>query len=602
MENTKNIIGEYFAGYGAAVAQSRALISVEDGLKPSLRQALYANFTDKFVGSKKKAKFVKLIGSASRFCWHGDMSTYGMMIRCAKPFAMRYPLYGAQGSYGTLIDPGNHAHQRYVEGYLSDIGASLFNSIKCNTIPEWKDNYDDTEKYPLLLPSRGFWNVCNGTLGIGTGLAASIPSFNLKEMNEALSKYLLGEPFDLPMPDFATGGVLLNSNEVKEALEKGSGGSCKLRAKIDYDEKTRTFTVCELPYATYTNTICKELEVLLEDPANGIETFIDVTGEQPNIQITVKKTANPAKVLEVLWQKTSLQNNYGINLTMLQNSRYPKVFSLREAMWAHLEHELAVYKRECEYNLQVILDRLVIVEGYLLAFPHIEEIVSIVKKSSTREQAASNLVTRFKFLPQQVAAILKLTLGKLSHLDQTKYEEEKKKLLVEKTTIEDILASSRKQKENVAKELRRFAAAHGDNRRTVLTNVEEETADKLAYFTADGKIRLSEPKSGTTVGTMVSGQPYLLVSYKGVIYRSAEYPKRQKQVANLAEGDYIIAVFPDDNKKFLTVIDEEKHFRCKEIAKLNATRTSLSLTNLKEVHITSERTTKVNYKDIVKKQ
>ena len=602
MDKTNSLIGEYFSGYAASVAQSRALISVEDGLKPSLRQALYANYTDKYVGAKKKAKFLKLIGSASRFCWHGDSSTYGMMIRAAKPFAMRYPLYGAQGSFGTLMDADNHAAQRYVEGYISDLGATLFNHIDESTITDWRDNYDNTEQYPGLLPSTGFWNLCNGTMGIGVGLASSIPQFNLREMNNALIKIIEGGTPNIPMPDFATGATLLNATEVRESLLKGQGVSCKLRAKMIYDEKTRTFTVIEIPYATYTNTICKELEALVEDDANGIDTFIDVTGTNPNIQIKLTKFADPSMVMQILYAKTSLQNTYGINLTMLEDGRYPRVFGLLEAMKAHVNHEFTVYSRSFEYQLIQIQERLHLLAGYILACAHIEEIVDLIKNSKDRNDAKIRLTENFELSLIQADAVLKLTLSRIAALEVQKFITERTELEKEAERIQQILDSEYLLGQEVIKGLRAVITKHGDARRTELLNVEEELSDKLYYFTNDGKVSLTPPKTGSIITTLPAGASYLCVTHKGIVYRMTEQPKRQKQVFKLEEDDRILKVFIDDPNKFLTFIDEEKHFRCKEVSSLNKIKTTLPLSNLKEIYYTSERTTKSNYKEIISKQ
>ena len=166
MENTKQLIETSFLNYAQSVAQSRALIDVRDGLKPSLRVVLYANFEDKYLALKNKAKFLRLMGSATKFYWHGDASLYAMMIRQAKPFATRYPLYKAQGSYGTLMKSNSESAARYVEGYLSEMAVQLFDGLKEDAIKEWVDNYDDTEQSPKVLPSIGWWPLTNGTSGM----------------------------------------------------------------------------------------------------------------------------------------------------------------------------------------------------------------------------------------------------------------------------------------------------------------------------------------------------------------------------------------------------------------------------------------------------
>lgn len=164
---TVDTLNEYFGGYAAAVAQSRALISVEDGLKPSFRAILYANYTDKFVHPNKTAKFTKITGSAVRFYWHGDGALYEQMIRSSKPYVMNVPFYDIQGSSGGMTSSTSHSAPRYVEGRLSEATTQLFRFIDDDVVTEWFDNYDNTEKSPALLPSIGYWAFINGSMGIG---------------------------------------------------------------------------------------------------------------------------------------------------------------------------------------------------------------------------------------------------------------------------------------------------------------------------------------------------------------------------------------------------------------------------------------------------
>lgn len=600
---SKEIIEEYFEGYAAAVVQSRALVSVEDGLKPSMRMALYANYTDKFVAPKKTAKFLKLIGSASRFCWHGDSSTFGMLIRSAKPFAMRYPLYDAQGSFGTLMSPDSHAAARYVEGRLNGLSTNLFEFLDKNVITEWKDNYDNTEQSPALLPSVGFWNLCNGTQGIGVGVSSSIPSFNLNEMNSALAAMILDEPYKLPMPDFATGGLLLNSNEVKESLLKGTGAACKLRAKIVYDSKGNLFRVTELPYATYTNTICKELEELRQDESSGIDYFNDATGQTVDLEIYLTKDAIPNQVLSLLYKKTSLQNNYSINLTMLEDCRKPRVYTLPEAMQVYLDYQQKIFRRAYEYDLAEALKKIHILEGYIIACNNIEEVVQLIKTSKDKAEAKIKLKAAFPLDDEQVDAILKLTLSRIASLEVKKFITQKDELEMKANIIKDILSEENgiSIKKAIADRLRYVAATYGDDRRTELLNITEEQAEKLMYFTPTGKIYITPPKNESIIATIPSGVPYMCVTKGGIVYRGTEVPKRAKQVFKIV-NDEIMGIYPYDENKYLVFIDEEGHFRCKELSTLNKIKTKLSLTNLKIVGITAQRASKQNYKQLISEE
>ena len=598
MNNTNQIIENYFGGYAAAVAQSRALVSVEDGLKPSMRMAMYANYTDKWIYPKKTGKFIKIVGSASRFCWHGDSSTYGMLIRAAKPFAMRYPLYEAQGSVGTLMDADSHAAPRYVEGRISELGTLFFKNIDKEVVTDWRENYDNTEYYPGLLPSLGFWNICNGTSGIGTGLASSVPQFNIKDMNTALIDMLWGREFKIPLPDFATGGILLNSSEVEKSLREGSGAACKLRARIIYNDKERMFVVKELPYATYTNTICKELETLMDDEESGIESFNDATGMEPDIEIRISKKAKPEDVLTLLFAKTSLQNTFGINLTMLEDGRKPRLYTLPEAMRAHLDHEIVTYTRAFEYDKKKAEERIHILDGYILACADIDEVIRVIKTSKTKEEAAVNLTKSFELDMIQANAILKLTLARIAALEVEKFVREREELLREVERIDAILSDNSLLFKEIESGLRNVITKFGDKRRTELLDIVESETEKLLYFTPSGKACLNPPKNEEVVSTLICGLPYLCITRKGMVYRSTDIPKRAKQVFKLEEGDEIIAVYPDDETKFLVFLDDEKHFRCKEIATLNKIKTSLSLTNLTFVACISQRATKTNYKEL----
>lgn len=597
--NTVELLEEHFRDYSAAVAQSRVLIDVRDGLKPSLRQILYANYTDKYVGFKKKGKFLKLIGSASRFAWHGDASTYNTMIRAAKPYAMRYPLYGAQGSVGTMIDAENHGAPRYVEGYINDLGARLFGDLNKNVIEEWRDNYDHTEQYPSVLPSIGYWNLCNGTFGIGVGIASSVPTFNLVEMNEALISLLFSKKFDIPLPDFPTGGRIINADQVREALEAGRGPSCKIQAKLEYNAEEHLIRVVELPYATYTNTICRELEELMADPESEIDTFIDITEAKPNIRIKLKKDANPTVAIQTLYSKTSLQNTVGINLQMLKDGKRPQLFTLREAMGEFLKHQKEVLVRALQFDKEKLEHRVQILDAYILVSASIEEAVELIKKSANRAEAKTKLMAGFELNEVQAEAVLKLTLARLTSLEVEKFKQEREEILQELERIINVLSSTNLQNEEIARRLRDVANTFGDPRRTILSNIEEDKT-RLYYFNDRGQMGLSVPKTGSLLATYPAEEEYLAVTRKGVVLRTREQPKRLKKVFNIDSDDKILAIFLDNENHFLSFVNNEKKFRCISIKTLNPYKTTLTLSNLKEVYITTKRTTKATYKTDIK--
>lgn len=507
MTNLTPVIKESFIQYAGAVLQSRALVDVRDGLKPSARQIFYCMHTDKFTHDKPFKKTLKAIGSAMRIYIHGDSSCEGVIMRAGQPFAMRYPLVEVEGSYGNLMESGNYAAPRYTSSRLSKIASYLFSDIKKDTIDEWRDNYDDTEQYPAVLTGKGFYNIVNGSFGLGIGMGASIPAFNLKEVNEALIKLLWNPEIDFNeiccIPDFATGAILLNENEVRESLRTGNGKACKLRSVIEFEPRERVLVVKEIPYGVYTNTICGELEEILNGDNNpGIDRFNDLTAATPNIKIYLTKNANVDRVLKYLYKNTSLQYYYGINLTMLDNGRFPKVFTWREALQAHLDHEKEIYVRGFEFDLNKIKDRLHIIEGLLIALARIEEVIQTIKTSSSPAAANKKLQENFLLTEVQAKAILDMKLSRLAHLEVEKIEKEKTELEAEKARIESILASEELLKKEIEGGLRDVADRFGDARRTKVLNLGEDADNEpierrtlLLNFTSEGGTYVSETSS-----------------------------------------------------------------------------------------------------------
>ena len=316
------------------------------------------------------------------------------------------------------------------------------------------------------------------------GAAFSCPQFNLKEVNEALIK-LLDNPeisFDeiYCAPDFATGAILLNEAEVKESLKKGEGLACKLRSVVSFDSGERCLIVTEIPYGVYTNTICGELNKILEDEANpGIERYNDLTKGTPIIKIYLKRAANPDKVLKYLYKNTSLQSHFGINLTMLENGRYPKVFGWKEALQAHINHEKEVYRRGYEFDLNKIEQRIHIIEGLLICLAQIEEVIHTIKSSSSTITASKALCENFLLDEAQAKAVLDMKLSRLAHLEVEKLKNEKEKLEKEATAIKEILDNTELFNEQLKNGWREVAEKFGDARRTKVLNIEKEEDEPI---------------------------------------------------------------------------------------------------------------------------
>jgi DNA gyrase subunit A len=490
----KEVIEESFTQYSGAVLQSRALVDVRDCLKPSARQIFYCLYTDKFLPNKPFKKTLKAIGSVARVYIHGDASAKGVLMRSSQNFAMRYPLVEVEGNNGNLMLSGNWAAERYTASRLSNFSVKLFEDIEKETIKEWRDNYDDTEQYPMVLPSKGFYNIVNGTQGIGIGMGSSIPQFNITDINKALETLLLNpnatfEEIYCP-PDFATGGYLINESEVKEALKYGSkanakmnnadGASCKLRSKIDFNEKENCLIVTEIPYGVYTNTICEQLEAILEDDEinPGIDRFNDLTGVNPNIKIYLKKGINPDRVIKFLYKNTSLQYHFSINMTMLDQGRFPKVFTWKEALQAHIDHEKEVYISGFKYDLDKIKKRIHIIDGLLICLASIEEVIQEIKSSNSTAEASNKLQSKFLLDEAQAKAVLDMKLSRLAHLEVKKLEDEKAELEIKAKEIEAILNSEELLDNEIIKGWREVTKKYGDEHRTKIIEVVENPEDK----------------------------------------------------------------------------------------------------------------------------
>lgn len=486
--NLTPIIKDSFIQYSGAVLQSRALVDSRDLLKPSARQIFYSMWRNKYVHEKPYEKTNAPMGDAMKdFYIHGDSSCVGIMMRAAQNFSMRYPITEVKGNSGTLMSSGSWSAERYTSTRLAETCNYLFADIQKNTIEEWHDNYADNLQYPSVLPSKGFYNLVNGSSGIAVGMASSVPQFNIRELNEVLIK-LLWEPNTLAediviLPDFATGAIILNPKETKESLLNGRGFACKLRSLIEYNQKERCFIVSEVPFGVYTNTICEQLEKILESEENpGIERFNDLTGNsgyKSNLKIYLTKHATPEKVLKYLYKNTSLQSHYTINMTMLENGRYPKVFTWKELLQSHLDHERAVYIRGFEFDLNKIFARLHIIEGLLKAIDAIDEVIHTIKASASTAAASVALQKLLSIDEIQAKAILDIKLSRLAHLEVNKLMDEKAKLESEKARIEAILADETLLKKEIENGLRAVATKFGDTRRTRILDLSSDNEGEI---------------------------------------------------------------------------------------------------------------------------
>ena len=502
-------IKDAFSGYAAMTIQQRALTDARDNIKPSARMCFYAQKEAKIDSSHSIQPSPSSVGECIKnYYMHGTDSCYRLLARYGKEYVMRYPLEDFHGSTGSLHSANSEAAQRYTKMRLNKLGDNLFKGLDKDTIELWFDNFSNTKKFPSVLPSLGFYNIVNGSLGVACGVSSSIPQFSLKETNEAMIK-LLNNP-DIPFeeiycaPDFISGGNILNGDEVKASLKVGKGKACCIRSTIDYDGDKNILIVKEIPFGVFTNTICGEIEQLVNnEEIQGIDKILDLTKKTPNIEIHLSKRANYLKVLKTLYKKTSLQSYYSINMMMLDKGTTPKIFSWKEALQAHLNHEIEVRTRAHRFDLTAIDKRINIIDGLLIAIANIDEVVHIIRSANDKNEAKKNLIKRFDYNDEQVEAILKMTLSKLIHLEIQSFNDEKNRLLKEKEYHELALSDDNKTiKQETIADLREIAEKYGDSRRTKVINLdfssEEDDAEPieekelLIYYTNHNNIYTQE--------------------------------------------------------------------------------------------------------------
>lgn len=558
MAELKPIIEQSMTQYAGAVLQSRALVDVRDCLKPSARQIFFCMDKYKYTANKPFQKTMAAIGDAMKhFYIHGDSSCEGIIMRAGQPFAMRYPLVEVDGNGGTLLASGNWAAPRYTETRLAKLSAYLFADIDKDTIDDWRDNYADNEQYPAVLPTKGFYNLVNGTSGIGIGMACSVPQYNIKELNNALI-HLIDNPdceFDAIYcaPDFATGAILYNENDVKESMKNGTGFACKLRSVVEFDSKERSFVVTEIPYGVYTNTICGQLEEIVNGEDNpGIERFNDLTGSTPLIKIYLSKKANPDRVLKYLFKNTFLQYHYGINFTMLDNGRFPRVFGWKEMLQAHIDHERVVYRRAFEYDLNKIKHRIHIIDGLLICMARIEEVVQTIRNSASTAAASTALQTNFLLDEAQTKAVLDMKLSRLAHLEVKKLENERAELQTQAEAIERILADEELFKNEIKKGWHEVAEKFGDARRTKIINIAKED---------------EEPTEIRSLQISMTNKNNIYLSETSTLYKQKRGGVGNK--AKLETGEYVIhteSIESNEEIAFFTARGDFYHYPAAALA------------------------------------
>ena len=484
-EKTSDIQDELetrFLTYALSTIVSRSLPDVRDGLKPIHRRILFAMESMGMNSASKHVKSAKIIGEVlGKYHPHGDASTYESMVRMAQDFSMRYPLVDGKGNFGSM-DGDSPAAYRYTEGRLTPITSFLLQDIKKDTV-DFRPNYDNTLKEPVVLPSRIPNLLINGSSGIAVGMACSFPSHNLNEVMGALislidtpkqtvsnlMKYIKG-------PDFPTGGIILNSKkELRRAYESGLG-AIKIRGQWKVESLPRgkkQIILTAIPYSVNKARLIEKIaDIIIAKKLPALTDVRDESDEKVRVVLEIKSTSDENKLMSYLFKHTELENNFQVNFNCLKPNGEPERLSLLEICQEFLNFRKQVITRRLNYELTLIEKRLHILAGFAAIFKDLDKALKLIRSSKSRKEAHEKLKKYFKLDDEQTSAILEIPLYRLVGMEMDKILQERKEKLAEQKRIKSILASSKKIWTEVKMELEEIKSKHGDKRVTQIKTIE----------------------------------------------------------------------------------------------------------------------------------
>lgn len=488
-----------FIEYSMSVITARALPDVRDGLKPVHRRILYAMNESGIFPNRPHKKSAWTVGEViGKYHPHGDSAVYETMVRLAQWFSMRVPLVDGHGNFGN-IDGDGAAAMRYTESRLAKPAMELLRDLQKDTV-DWQPNYDESLSEPSVLPARFPNLLVNGCNGIAVGMATNIPPHNLGEAIEAACM-LIDNPDAttdelmqvMPGPDFPTGAVIMGTDGIREAYETGRG-SLTVRAKAhveDMKSGRSRLVFTEMPYQVNKGALQEKIAQLVnEKRIEGISDLRDESNQKGiRLVIELKKDVIPQVVLNNLYKYTQLQTTFGvINLALVNGT--PKLLTLREMLQHYIDHQVDVVTRRTRFDLKKAQARAHILEGYLMALDHIDEVISIIRSSRTDSEASERLIERFGFTPEQTTAILEMRLRRLTGLSRDQIQEELNGLRQAIAYYEDLLANPEKILGVIKDEMREIERKFADKRRTKINpmgtrelNVEDLIAEEDMVIT-----------------------------------------------------------------------------------------------------------------------
>lgn len=594
-----------FLDYAMSVIVARALPDVRDGLKPVHRRILYGMSELGVTPDKPYKKSARIVGDVmGKYHPHGDSAIYEAMVRMAQPFSYRQMLVDGHGNFGS-VDGDGAAAMRYTEARMSKIALEMLKDLNKNTV-DFKDNYSQEEKEPVVLPARFPNLLVNGASGIAVGMATNIPPHNLGEVIDALIM-LMNKPdvtavelMDvLPGPDFPTGGIIMGKSGIRKAYQTGKG-KIIIRGRVEIEQMSNDrerIVITELPYGVNKAKLWERIaELAREKRIEGITYVADESGrEGMRVVVEVRRETSASVVLNNLYKQTSLQVSFGFNMLAIDHG-VPKIMSLKDILEKYLVHQVEVIRRRTLFEKTKAENRAHILEGLLIALDHIDQIISIIRGSKDGETAKRELIERFELSDIQAQAILDMRLVRLTGLERDKIDQEHKDLMAFIDRLNEILASETRIHEIIEDELVDIKTRFNDERRTELlvgelSSLEDEDLideeDVLITLTNKGYIkRMTEDEfhvqnrggrgvkgmglgDNDAIQTLVSCSTHdtlLFFTNKGKVYAKKgydipEYGRQAKGIPvvnllNIEKGEYVKDVINtrrpvDDTEEYL---------------------------------------------------
>ena len=472
-------LGQNFIEYAVAVNTDRAIPDAKSGLKPVAKRILYGTFDKGYMFAKPHVKCANIVGNVMAD-WHphGDSSIYGALVRLSQDWVMRYPLIDFHGANGSR-DGDEPAAYRYTEARLAKITEdAMLNGIKKNVV-DFIPNYSETKDEPITLPALFPNLLCNPNTGIGVAMACNWLPHNLREVAAAIEQYLNGEDPVLPGPDFPTGGVIINKNDIPNIMKTGHG-SVKIRGKYNMEDNNIVFY--ELPYGVETESLMDEISAACDD--GRIEHVKNIRNESTRkkgfrLVVECEKNAPIATIINKLFKETNLQTSISYNQVALLD-KTPTELNLKDCIKIYVEHNQECITREAKFDKQKAEARLEVVNGLLKALEDIDNIVNLIKKSASAAVAKTSLMEVYKFTEPQAKAIVDMKLGRLAGLEKMELQNESADLADAIKKFESIILDPITE---LRKRLSEIVKKYGDDRRTELTQIADVSKEdkEIAY-------------------------------------------------------------------------------------------------------------------------